>query len=198
MPSESTRQMEQRLEAEGRLENFRARFQALKAEGMEGKPAWAQVKEEFSPEPDKEPALVPLSEFDGRSCPQPESVRWVAANLAVGDVQPGDAPSPESWGLLQWARVPANTGDFWRSVYVQTLPTRAQSGESSGDADDPAAALLADLLADVADGDEQIQSWLRECDQVKDRIISQLRDELRPVVLAELREEIAGPGNPKT
>lgn len=78
---------------------------------------------------------VPVSDMDGdrvskrsfigRSCSTPETVEWVAANVMVEDAVPEDAPSPEAWGMLCWARRSnTNEAQFWGQIYTKLLPSR--------------------------------------------------------------------------
>ena len=63
--------------------------------------------------------------FLGRSCSTPETVEWVAANVMVEDAAPLDAPSPEAWGMLCWARRSnTNEAQFWGQIYTKLLPSR--------------------------------------------------------------------------
>jgi hypothetical protein len=61
-----------------------------------------------------------------------EAVEWVAANIAVSDVQPGDCPGPEAWGLLCWARKnEGNLNTFWTSHYPKLMPSKSEN-ENAG------------------------------------------------------------------
>lgn len=63
--------------------------------------------------------------FLGKGCSTPETVEWVAANVMVEDVAAEDAPSPEAWGMLCWARRSnTNEAQFWGQIYTKLLPSR--------------------------------------------------------------------------
>lgn len=72
------------------------------------------------------------------------AVRWVAKMIRVKDVTPEMSPSPEAWGLLCWARRSAlNESEFYKSLYRQLLPTRAQLENEEKVYDDGDAAMRA-------------------------------------------------------
>jgi len=63
--------------------------------------------------------------FLGKGCSTPATVEWVAANVMVDDVVAEDAPSPEAWGMLCWARRSnTNEAQFWGQIYTKLLPSR--------------------------------------------------------------------------
>ena len=63
--------------------------------------------------------------FVGKGCSTPETVEWVAANVMVDDVAAEDAPSPEAWGMLCWARRSnTNEAQFWGQIYTKLMPSR--------------------------------------------------------------------------
>jgi hypothetical protein len=65
--------------------------------------------------------------FGGKRVPTVKVVEWVASNMQVEDVGPGDAPSSEAWGMLLWARrSPVNESQFWGTIYAKLLPSRSQ------------------------------------------------------------------------
>lgn len=65
--------------------------------------------------------------FGGKRVPTVKVVEWVASNMQVEDVGPGDAPSSEAWGMLLWARrSPMNESQFWGTIYAKLLPSRSQ------------------------------------------------------------------------
>jgi hypothetical protein len=65
--------------------------------------------------------------FGGKRVPTVKVVEWVASNMQVSDVGPGDAPSSEAWGMLLWARrSPMNESQFWGTIYAKLLPSRSQ------------------------------------------------------------------------
>ena len=77
------------------------------------------------PVSDMEGDKVSKRSFVGRSCSTPETVEWVAANVMVEDAVPEDAPSPEAWGMLCWARRSnTNEAQFWGQIYTKLLPSR--------------------------------------------------------------------------
>ena len=63
--------------------------------------------------------------FLGKGCSTPETVEWVGANVMVDDVVALDAPSPEAWGMLCWARRSnTNEAQFWGQIYTKLMPSR--------------------------------------------------------------------------
>jgi hypothetical protein len=51
------------------------------------------------------------------------SVRWVAENLEKEKIKKEDAPSPDAWALMQWAKSGAQAASSFWSMYQKTLPT---------------------------------------------------------------------------
>lgn len=52
---------------------------------------------------------------------------WVAANMYVDGILPGDAPNSEAWGLLIWCRAhPNNMSNFYTNMYPKMLPNKTQ------------------------------------------------------------------------
>tara|TARA_R100001230_G_scaffold4174_1_gene1285 strand:+ start:363 stop:962 length:600 start_codon:yes stop_codon:yes gene_type:complete len=137
----------------GHWKRFVELREGLKANGVDGSDAWGQaatllereleegreedqvgvvVENRAMPAP---VTTVPVSDMDGdkvsklsfvgRSCSTPETVEWVAANVMVEDAVPEDAPSPEAWGMLCWARRSnTNEAQFWGQIYTKLLPSR--------------------------------------------------------------------------
>lgn len=121
-----------RLKREGRLDAFQRRVRELKT-GKKAKEerqeAWWQACSEFeeplSPAADDGQGddLVDAHVFAGKSAPKPAVIGWVADNIG-NDVTASDAPSPDAWHLLTWARkAQSNEHTFWRTLYP--LATRA-------------------------------------------------------------------------
>ena len=133
---ESGAHREQRLKASGQWDAFLARVAQLKvdcASKPERQAAWRTACAEFAmkpedPSPDASEeggSEVPASTFDGRSAATSEAVAWVSKNLAIAGVQASDAPSPDAWALLCWAKSsPSCAKTFWERLYVALLPTR--------------------------------------------------------------------------
>lgn len=61
----------------------------------------------------KDERLAPREAFAGKTGSVRSDFNWVYENLSVEGVEPGDAPSPGSWGLLQFAR--DDPKEFYRS-----------------------------------------------------------------------------------
>ena len=158
MGSQSHGAFERRLEDEGRLQEFKDRFRAIRAElkagGVEGagSKAWSRAKIEFSdPAPVQDTAeAADMDVFEGRMSPPPEAIAWVARNLEVKDVQPSQAPGPEAWSLYVWARRPGNADVFWQRLYVTTMPTRAAMEARAGLKDDGRQIKLIDMVIRAA------------------------------------------------
>lgn len=142
----------QRLRDGGDWAAFLARRESLKAEGMEARDAAATALLEFPPKQPKstEPAAViarkmathsntrhPRTTFESRECTPKDTVDWVARNIAVSDVDPKEAPSPEAWAILQWVLSSfTNQTVFWKDIWARMLPTRAQVEEDQRFRDD--------------------------------------------------------------
>ena len=129
--SESRGRMEARLKREGRWDSFEARRRALKAEGLSGSSAYQKSVAEFAPIPHDsshdERNRVPAQMFAGKTAATQETVAWVAQNIALTDVKPENAPSSESWAMLQWVRgAEANEREFWERIFTKLLPPRPQ------------------------------------------------------------------------
>lgn len=78
------------------------------------------------------PENVARSRFYKPSASPREAVEWVAANIAVSDVEPEDCPGPEAWGLLCWARKnEGNLNTFWTSHYPKLMPSKSEN-ENAG------------------------------------------------------------------
>ena len=149
----SKAQLRSWLMENGHWKRFVELREGLKANGVDGSDAWGQaatllereleegreedqvgvvVENRAMPAP---VTTVPVSDMDGdkvsklsfvgRSCSTPETVEWVAANVMVEDAVPEDAPSPEAWGMLCWARRSnTNEAQFWGQIYTKLLPSR--------------------------------------------------------------------------
>ena len=138
--AESGRQREERLERDGQLEAFRARWKELRAQ-CETKPerqaAWAQTVEEFapkSPEAAPEMELVDPAVFTGRDCKASDAIVWAAQNHQEDNVTPTEAPSPLAWSLVLWIRRGGEQA-FWSSVYGRLMPGRRQVLDEPTDED---------------------------------------------------------------
>lgn len=69
-----------------------------------------------------------------KSCSVVRSIQWVARNLENPKVQMIDAPSAEAWGMLTSYRInPLRKAEFWDSVFVKLIPSRAQLDERPDD-----------------------------------------------------------------
>ena len=143
--SESRGRMEARLAREGRLDAFNSRWRGLRAEGTDGSAAYRLAVKEFSvPLQSAEGVgsevaeLVPKGTFEGKRAPSRKAVEWVASHLETAGLEPGDAPSGESWSLLCWARGDSESRrDFWKAVYPRILPTKGQlEAEDAAKGDD--------------------------------------------------------------
>lgn len=85
-----------------------------------------------SASPSELPENVERSRFYKPSASPREAVEWVAANIAVSDVEPEDCPGPEAWGLLCWARKnEGNLNTFWTSHYPKLMPSKSEN-ENAG------------------------------------------------------------------
>ena len=100
---------------------------------------------------------APAEVFGGKKVATVRVVEWVASNMQVSDVGPGDAPSSEAWGMLVWARrSPVNESQFWGSIYAKLLPSRSAIEAEQRYSDDGARVEdLADRLLRMREGLEQ-------------------------------------------
>ena len=150
----------------GHWQRFVEIRESLKSQGVDGSDAWGQaasvleselgsgeptdqVKEvDPKPKPSPMPSMqvqevdmdgdkVGKRSFMGRSCSTPETVEWVAAHVMIVDASPEDAPSPEAWGMLCWARRSnTNEAQFWGQIYTKLLPSRTSLEADSRYRDD--------------------------------------------------------------
>lgn len=81
----------------------------------------------------QEETRVPKKVFEGKQCSYREAVEWVAENLWIRAVKPGDAPSATAWGLLIFAREPrgSNRLVFWKDIHA-----KVEAGETKSDSED--------------------------------------------------------------
>jgi hypothetical protein len=78
----------------------------------------------------------PRSAFRPGIAPPRTVVEWVASNLFVRPVEPGEAPDSTAWGLLQWARSNASSASAFYQMWAKLLPSRAQVDEQDTSDDD--------------------------------------------------------------
>jgi hypothetical protein len=92
--------------------------------------------------------------FDGKRSTLTKDVRWVYENIELDEVNMEDCPSSGAYGLWQWARLPQNKGDFYRSIWSKLLPSKAviDSGQDPELADE-------DTSQDFLDGLIQMKVW---------------------------------------
>ena len=142
-------QLRDHLTEQGLWKRFVEIRESMKAEGVEPSEAWREAAVALESEmgdgsrkTGEERVEAPASPvrvlsgdisedrvekgmFIGKGCSTPETVEWVAANVMVGDVEASDAPSPEAWGMLCWARRSnTNEAQFWGQIYTKLLPSR--------------------------------------------------------------------------
>jgi hypothetical protein len=142
-------QLRDHLTEQGLWQRFVAIRESLKAQGVDAAEAWREAAvalesemgdgsgkavegAERAPVSPIKAITGDISEdrvekgmFIGKGCSTPETVEWVAANVMVGDVEAEDAPSPEAWGMLCWARRSnTNEAQFWGQIYTKLLPSR--------------------------------------------------------------------------
>ena len=142
-------------EAAGLWEEFVVLRESLKRKGLSANDAWLRAAQMLAPDRWGEPPVeeqeervvaveepsppadlprvrgggdgAPAEVFGGKKVATVRVVEWVASNLQVSDVGPGDAPSSEAWGMLVWARrSPVNESQFWGQIYAKLLPSRSQ------------------------------------------------------------------------
>tara|TARA_R100000995_G_C3481118_1_gene123965 strand:- start:1959 stop:2612 length:654 start_codon:yes stop_codon:yes gene_type:complete len=110
--------------------------------------------------------------FIGRSCSTPETVEWVAANVLLEDAVPEDAPSPEAWGMLCWARRSnTNEAQFWGQIYTKLLPSRTSLEADARYRDDGRQLSgLIDLLQMEADNEKETPREVAQSDRDVDAV----------------------------
>jgi len=74
----------------------------------------------------------------GRIAGELEMVRWVADNrlMPLEAIDVADIPCPAAVGLLEWARSPYGMSQFYGSVFVKLLPSKAVQEAESRYSDD--------------------------------------------------------------
>lgn len=72
------------------------------------------------------PRFVPRSVFEDKPASSlVEDIEWVASNMCIADVQPGDAPSSLAYGLLVLARSDRKEwSELYKNLLSRLLPTR--------------------------------------------------------------------------
>lgn len=89
-----------------------------------------------APAKPEDDTMHPRSVFRPGNAPPRTVVEWVAANLKVHPVKPGEAPDAAAWGLLQWARSSAASASAFYQMWAKLLPSRAQVDEQDTSDDD--------------------------------------------------------------
>ena len=104
------------LKSEGLMQEFKDRREAIESSGVTKKEAWNSAASEFGfggaakgskpvpPLKTKDDTRAKKEQFQGKSASLRAEFQWVYENVAVGDVNPEDAPSSGAWGLLEFAR----------------------------------------------------------------------------------------------
>ena len=77
----------------------------------------------------KDDGMRPRSAFRPGNAPPRTVVEWVASNLSVQPIEPGEAPDSTAWGLLRWARSSAASASAFYQMWAKLLPSRAQVDE---------------------------------------------------------------------
>jgi hypothetical protein len=151
MISESTGQMETRLRAGGRWEQFQSRFRELKTQGVDGSEAWAMAKDEFGPAqcvtnstqgnvgPQDENWQALHTGVGDRVCSELDAIRWVSQHCHAKpeSISAESCPGGSAINLLRWVQAsPANETVFWQSSFTKLLPSKS-SMPGVNDADEP-------------------------------------------------------------
>lgn len=143
-----------RLHAEGRLDEFNERLDALKR-GTKSKCqtqlAYWRCVSEFLPLAAEKPAGEPADFIDPaifrqKTATKTQAIQWTADHVGIKAVEAKDSPSADSWNLLSWVRASAaNAKTFWSSIFPLIVPVRPARGEedknrfSDGSLPDPEA-----------------------------------------------------------
>ena len=134
MARESKAELTDRLRREGRWDEFKARREQLKTEGVPAKHAWFQAAVEFAPENESaDDELVSRPDLAVLKNKPPVSVleaaQWVFEHLDTDWIEPADAPSAGAWSLLQWARSSMTARSQFYKQFAQKLVMPAQETE---------------------------------------------------------------------
>lgn len=165
---ESKGDLTSRLRREGRWNEFVARREALKAEGLPAAEAWNAAAAEFpppTPQSDENAASgedvsgYDLSALDGKpQISMIKVVQWAFEHLDSPGVTPADAPSAGAWTMLTWARQNGDTrSEFMKTFMAKLMPNRQQVEDSERMSDDgvevlEAIALCRQALTDAEAG----------------------------------------------
>ena len=94
----------------------------------------------------------------GRSCAEPEIVRWVARNIDNPAVDPEDCPDSFAWTLLRQCRQnPEFVGFFIEKLWVKLLASTARNGDDDADKDIDGAPTIRIIEKICAARDDAIQ-----------------------------------------
>ena len=92
--------------------------------------------------------------FGDRSCSITRTVEWVAKQMMVDTPNPAEAPSPESWSMLAWARRSnQNEAQFWGQIWSKMMPSKQQLEAAERLSDDGSdVLLLIDRIRQMSEG----------------------------------------------
>jgi hypothetical protein len=159
----STEAFTQHLKDTGLWPVFKARRQALEMHGADKKESWIRAADDYgfkdftgqaatgrsggkAPSGPIEGAAADV--FAGKTSSLRADFQWVYEHIAVEDVEPADAPSAGSWGLLQFAR------NDTRTFYSEWMKMAAKA--------DDMAAIHLERVEDAARTSTEITSMLRQ------------------------------------
>tara|TARA_R110000824_G_scaffold212958_2_gene399251 strand:+ start:1299 stop:1883 length:585 start_codon:yes stop_codon:yes gene_type:complete len=160
-PSET---IAERLKAEGKFDDFKQRREELVAEGLSKGEAYARAVSEFGaseapglpapPTRENRRAVLPRPKsepssdvFAGKKSTLRDDYQWVYENIAVSNVEPGEAPSSGAWGLLQFAQ------NDPKSFYVEWMRMVGKQVDENAE--------LRGFVQDAARSTSEIASMLR-------------------------------------
>jgi hypothetical protein len=112
-----------------------------------------KVRESGAPDFSAE-GRVDVTVFGDRSCSITRTVEWVAKQMMVDTPNPEDAPSPESWSMLAWARRSnQNEAQFWGQIWSKMMPSKQQLEAAERLSDDGSdVLLLIDRVRQISEG----------------------------------------------
>ncbi len=143
------------------------RFRSVGKTGSEAQEAaWEAMETQFAPlatNEEPEPELTFSEQFDDLPASTPgayfRDATWVYERLAVSGMQPGDAPSPGAWSLLQWAK--RNQDRFFEQIMPKVSTAKQKATESPVSNEWDGCDDLSELEAMVAEVRKNVDEQIR-------------------------------------
>lgn len=144
-------QLLERLNREGRYQEYLRRKNELLADGHSLASANLRLEDEFSPLYESDLSAT-VQEFAGSDEGDPiKAVEWVGRWLGVDGLDPGQAPSPLAWSLYKWARYDEdNTSAFYKSIWTRIMPSKTDVEKEADRRDDGRTLKMIDRLLSIA------------------------------------------------